>query len=148
MPKPNGHKAAQRARDQEVDDETPKEPPSVEERVRIIKVMMATGEWRTGVSDHELAESWGIDANTVRKSSAEASRALGSAIADQEMGAMLVSLVLDNAHDAKKAGRFEAVARSVEVAAKILGLDGKQLGNQGPKRADIHIHLADDDKPE
>lgn len=104
--------------------------PKPDERLKRIKRMMVEGEWREGVSDHELAEEWGIDPSTVRHSSAEASRALRNAVTDEGLAARLVSILLNNVHDARKAKRYEAVARSVEVAAKILGVDGEHGGQR------------------
>lgn len=100
------------------------QPPSVADRVRHIKRMMVEGSWREGVSDHELADEWGLDDSTVRRASAEASRALRFAAEDENLASRFVAILLNNVNEASKARRFEAVARSVEVAAKLMGLDG------------------------
>lgn len=112
--------------------------PKPAERLKHIKRMMVEGEWREGVSDHELSELWGVDASTVRHSSAEASRALRTAVEDQGLSARLVSILLNNINDARLARRYEAVARSCEVAAKILGIDGqKPLSSQEQQRIEV-----------
>ena len=48
--------------------------PPLEERVRIIRERMASGEWRTGRTSAELAEEWGVSESTVWTASSEASR--------------------------------------------------------------------------
>lgn len=117
------------------------ETPKPEDRVRHIKKMMVEGSWREGVSDHELGDLWGIDASTVRHSSAEASRALRSAIEDEGLAARLVSILLNNVEEARNAKRFEAVARSVEVAAKILGLDDPKASKGPEPEREITINV-------
>lgn len=93
------------------------------ERLKRIKRMMAEGEWRTGVSDLELAEEWGCDDSTVRRSSAEASRSLRNAIEDSGLAARLLTILLDNITNARRERRYEAVVRSCEAVAKIAGID-------------------------
>lgn len=47
-----------------------------ERRIEDIIAKMMQGAWLTGVSDHALAKEWNLSPNTVRKMSAEASRAV------------------------------------------------------------------------
>jgi hypothetical protein len=110
--------------------------------------MMVEGSWRKGVSDHELGEEWGVDPSTVRHTSAEASRALKNALDDEGMAARLVSMLMQNVADARARGKFEAVARSIEIAARLLGIDGSAV--EAPKYGPaVVIHLAGTvDEPE
>ena len=47
-----------------------------EKRIEDIVAKMMSGAWLSGVSDHTLAKEWNLSPNTVRKMSAEASRAV------------------------------------------------------------------------
>lgn len=110
--------------------------PTKPERVREIKRRMASGEWRSGISDHEYADECGLSLSAIHADSAEASRALRDAIENSDLGERLVAVLLNNIHEARKARRFEAVARSAEIAARIAGVDA-------PKKVDVGGSLAD-----
>lgn len=117
------------------DRRAPNAPPKLD-RIRLIKRMMAHGEWVTGVTGHDLADEWDVSLSTVEQAAAEASRALKDAIDSEELGQRLVAILLTNIAEARRARRYEAVARSVEAAARIAGVEA-------PKKLDVGGSLAE-----
>lgn len=98
--------------------------PSVAERVQIIAGMMARGEWTTA-THIELAELWGVDASTVRRSSAEASRLVRAIVEiDPETVRLQCLTRLDAAFGvAAKQRDASGMVKSTLALAKMIGVD-------------------------
>lgn len=112
--------------------------PTKLERVRHVIDLMASGRWVTGQTARELAEEWGLTVSTVEETSAEASRALKLSLGDaEEIKARWIATLEHNAAKASAAGEYTAVPRSLEVAAKLAGLNAPEKIDVGGSLADI-----------
>ena len=98
--------------------------------------MMAQGEWVSGVTAYGLSDKWGIKLNTVQADSSEASRRLADEVDGEKLGQMLVATLMNNIAEARAAGKYDAVSRSAEIAARIAGVEA-------PKKVDVGGSLAD-----
>lgn len=109
-----------------------------ERRIEDIVNKMMSGAWLTGVSDHTLAKEWNLSPNTVRKMSAEASRAVRFRLRDDpaaklEARAQLLQLF--------EVIRAKAMAKgdpaSLRVALDAMRAYGFYLGIEPAKRLDV-----------
>lgn len=115
------------------------DPSTVTQRVKEIRDLMLSGQWKTGSTSYGLALRWGISEYTVRKHANEASRQIESAFEDKSDLRAKVYLLLERAIDCAE----EARPTAPEKAAKILVDVGRQFsrmaGLEAPTKLDVTV---------
>ena len=118
-----------------------KKDPGKAERVKeCIRVMLAL-KWRPGRSHDELAERFGVSAETIKHDAAEASRRIREqTFTDEEMKTMCENallLAMEMGRNARDAARgADSITKAVSAMAGLRGLDA-------PKEHSVGVTLAD-----
>lgn len=100
-------------------------PESYQERVWYCAHLMETLQWRRGKTDKELGDAWKLDANTIRKYSAEASRLISC---DAEtIHRDITALGTELLHEAYLQKDFRGFKMVGEVLANVAGISTKHL---------------------
>ena len=91
------------------------DPSTVTQRVKEIRDLMLSGQWKTGSTSYGLALRWGISEYTVRKHANEASRQIESAFEDKSDLRAKVYLLLERAIDCAEEARPTAPEKAARI---------------------------------
>lgn len=117
--------------------EKPKNKPAM---IQTIAEMMASGDWRTGVSAVLLARAWGMMPGSVQNSAAEASRLVRGAVdieALQRIANESVQCLMENGYAARDEGNINGSTVAFTKAAELCLAMLKSPGDAGePKQTE------------
>jgi hypothetical protein len=94
-----------------------------DEGVRWCMQLMTSSSWRTGVSDYQTAEQFGVSIHTARGWASDAARHLRLLMADSEEMRARIAVMLEDLHArALEGGDLKAGVAALSKQAELLGL--------------------------
>jgi hypothetical protein len=116
----------------------PEAPTSKQGRLDYIVSLMAQNLWVTGVTGVELAEAWGLSAETLAKDAAEASRTFTANPLDRAFLQARWHAKIEGAQaQAARMGRLEALASLLKLEGDHLGTFEEAKPAEGSRRIEV-----------